>query len=135
MRRLILIAAVLNICCVTWADDWPGWRGPKGAGVSSEKGVVSSWSTSDNITWKVPMPGPGNSSPIVWGDRVFVSGALEKGTKRTLMCFSRTDGKKHWQQAIAYTKKETTHKGNPYCSSTPVTDGKIVVAALGSAEV
>ena len=55
------------------------------------------WSKTDNVRWRVPLPGPGNSSPIVWGDRVFVSQAVEKENRRTLMCFNRTDGKLLWQ--------------------------------------
>src|SRR5262245_26039939 len=55
------------------AGNWPGWRGPEGNGVSADKNLPLKWSDKENVRWRVELPGPGNSSPIVWGDRVFVA--------------------------------------------------------------
>src|SRR5438445_456259 len=60
------------------ASHWPGWRGPHGDGHSPEKQVLLRWSATENIRWKVALPDEGNSSPIVWGQRIFVTQATEK---------------------------------------------------------
>ena len=72
------------IVCWVWAAltagacgaNWPGWRGPDGSGVASEKNLPLHWSTNENVAWRVPLPDRGNSTPIVWGERVFVTQAI-----------------------------------------------------------
>ena len=115
------------------ADDWPAWRGPHGDGHSSAKAPPLQWSRTENVRWKTPLPGPGNSSPIVWKNRVFLTQALDKGRRRAVLCLDRADGKILWQRETPYTDKESTHETNPYCSASPVTDGERVIASLGSA--
>src|SRR6266853_234725 len=117
------------------AGNWPGWRGPEGNGVSLDKNLPLKWSNKENVRWRVELPGPGNSSPIVWGKRVFVTQAVEKENRRTLMCFDRTSGKLLWQSGVTYTDQEPTQESNPYCAGTPATDGKQVFACFGSAGV
>ena len=125
---------VLSICMgAARADNWPAWRGPHGDGQSDDKAAPIKWSRTENIRWKTALPGPGNSSPIVWKDRVFLTQALEKGRRRAVLCFDRANGKLLWQRETPYTDKESTHETNPYCSASPVTDGERVVASLGSA--
>src|SRR5205809_834907 len=85
---------------------------PPGAGVSSETGVPIKWSRSEHVRWRVPLPDRGNSTPIVWADRVFVTQAIEKEGRRTVMCFDRSDGKVLWQSGVSYTEKEATHSTN-----------------------
>jgi outer membrane protein assembly factor BamB len=77
------------------------------------------------------LPDRGNSSPVVWGRRVLLTQA--EGSKRSVLCFDRADGKLLWQRATTYDRPEKTHATNPYCSATPVTDGERVIASLGSA--
>jgi outer membrane protein assembly factor BamB len=115
------------------ANNWPGWRGPDGNGVSTETRLPEAWSTNKNIRWHVPLPGPGNSSPIVWGSRVFITQSIKSENRRTLMCFDRADGRLLWQSGVTYTEEEPTQESNPYCSATPVTDGERIVALFGSA--
>src|SRR5262245_45530444 len=55
------------------AANWPSFRGPKASGVSSEKGLPAKWSDKENLVWKLRLPGPGGSSPVVWGDKVFLT--------------------------------------------------------------
>ena len=62
--------------------DWPAWRGVNGDGLSPEKNLPTTWTAVDNIRWKLALPGPGNSSPIVWGERVFITQSLDHGHKR-----------------------------------------------------
>jgi outer membrane protein assembly factor BamB len=120
----------------TRAENWPGWRGPRGDGTSAEKNLPTTWSPKENVRWKVKLPGPGNSSPIVWGKRIFLTQSLDKkGTERAVLCFDRTDGKLLWQKSIPFKGQEPTHDTNPYCAPTPVTDGERVIASHGSAGV
>src|SRR3989442_1738179 len=96
------------------ADNWPEWRGPQGTGICAEKNLPTVWGTNQNIGWKTPLPEPGNSTPVVWRDRVFVSQAV--GNRRTLICFNRANGKMLWQSGVLAAEKEPTHETNPYCS-------------------
>ena len=137
MRRLgpIPLGALLLVLAIqasATAADWTAWRGPLGTGISDETGVPLRWSTDSNIKWKVALPEPGNSTPIVWKDRVFITGVPKKGA-RALMCYDRADGKLRWSQKVEYAEEEPTHETNPYCSASPTTDGERVIAWHGSA--
>lgn len=124
------------------AANWPSWRGPGQDQVSPEKGFPLEWAWSKddpsknrNIRWRTPLPEPGNSSPVVWGNRVFVTQAVDDGRRRTLMCFDRATGKVLWQSGVAFEGKDTRHETNPHCSASPVTDGERVVASFASAGI
>ena len=115
-----------------FAANWPGWRND-GSGHSTEKTAPLKWSATENIRWRTPLPERGNSSPIVWGDKVFVTQNV--GDQRSVIACDRITGKVLWQQGVTYTEKEDSHETNPFCSATPVTDGQRVVATFGSAGV
>src|SRR2546423_665003 len=103
-RRALLLAA----CCTpsVFAGDWPGWRGPTGMGHSAEATVPLTWSATANVKWKAPLPDAGNASPVVCKDRVFVTQATDKGTRRGVICFDRATGKQLWFKTIDYAEKE-----------------------------
>lgn len=130
---IVLLALALN--SVTHAAHWPAWRGPTADGKTSETGLPLKWSKTENIRWRVPLPEPGNSTPVVWGDRIFVTQAVAAGDRRTLMCFDRALGKLLWQSGVSITAKERTHATNPYASGSPVTDGESVICWFGSGGV
>lgn len=115
------------------AANWPSWRGPNGDGTSPERNVPLSWSATENVRWKMELPEPGDSSPVVWEDKVFITQAREATGGRTVMCFNRRDGKLLWQQGTTWTQKEKRYGQNPYCAASPVTDGERVIAFFGSA--
>jgi outer membrane protein assembly factor BamB len=129
----IMSSAAFLIALPLPASHWPGWRGPQGTGVTAEKNLPLKWSTNENVRWRVDLPGRGNSSPIVWGDRVFVTQAVSAENRRTVMCFERATGRLLWQSGVTYTDREQTQQSNPYCAATPVTDGERVIASFGSA--
>jgi outer membrane protein assembly factor BamB len=114
------------------AANWPAWR-YDGSGIAPEKSAPTKWSKAENVRWRTPLPGPGNSSPIVWEDKVFITQA--EGAKRSVMAFERKGGKLLWQQGTSYTQKDASHETNPHGSATPVTDGERVLATFGSAGV
>ncbi|MBI5394381.1 MAG: PQQ-binding-like beta-propeller repeat protein [Verrucomicrobia bacterium] len=113
-----------------FAANWPAWRGPLGTGICEEKNCPTKWSATENVKWRVELPERGNSTPIVWSERVFVTQPV--GDRRTLMCFNRADGKLLWQAGVTTKEKEPTHGTNPYCSASPVTDGERVIASFAS---
>jgi outer membrane protein assembly factor BamB len=104
-------------------------------GISGESNLPLNWSPTENVVWKTKLPERGNSTPIVWGDRIFVTQPIEKEKRRTLMCFDATDGQLLWQVGTDYAEAEPTHPTNPYCSASPVTDGERVIVWYGSAGV
>src|SRR5258706_7764131 len=106
------------------AADWPRWRGPHGDGTCDETGVPLRWSKTENIAWTTPLPGKGHSSPIVFGDRVFVTTCLESEQKHVLLCFDRITGRLLWQRTSPAKLQEAIHKLNSHASSTPATDGR-----------
>ena len=113
--------------------NWPQWRGPHGDGTCDEIGLPTKWGATENIVWKTALPEPGNSTPVIWGDRIFVTQPLTKDGRRTLMCFDRNDGKLLWQAGTDWKEVDPTHDTNPLCSSSAVTDGERVIAWFGSA--
>jgi len=136
MKILTFAFVVGSLSCgCARAANWPAWRGTEGVGTTPEKNLPVRWSATENVKWKVPLPDRGNSTPIVWADKVFVTQAIEKDHVRTLMCFARADGKLLWQQSVKYSAAEETHEDNPYCSASPVTEGECVIVCHGSAGV
>lgn len=136
MNRLLGVA--LFGAGLAWSAsgaNWPSWRGPNQDGTTPETKFPTAWAKDKNVRWRTPLPEPGNSSPIVWGNRVFVTQALQDGKRRTLMCFDRTTGKLLWQEGVAYAEEDPHHKTNPHCAASPVTDGERVVASFASAGV
>lgn len=132
--RLAFLIHVLVGVSAAHADNWPAWRGPTGQGYCSETNLPLKWSTTENVKWKVAMPAPGNSTPIIWGDRIFVTQSNKACTKRGLMCLNRADGKVLWHQEIDYAAKETGVSPPYYpCAASPATDGERVVVSYGSA--
>ena len=111
-------------------ENWPGWRGPRGDGTSLEKNVPVKWSATESIVWKVPIPGKGHASPIVWGDRIFVVTAAEEQQQRVLLCLNRTNGKVIWQRVILEAPLEKINRLNSRASSTPATDGEKVYVSF-----
>lgn len=132
--RLPIALLALGLCAALGrADNWPAWRGPTGQGHSAEKNLPLKWSATENVRWKVALENPGQSTPVVWGDRVFVTQAAKGGGVRSLICFARADGKLLWQKDVAYSEKEQNWKDFPYANASPATDGERVVACFGSA--
>jgi outer membrane protein assembly factor BamB len=115
------------------AGNWPAWRGPDGTGVALREDPPETWGTNRNVRWRVGLPGPGNSSPIAWGNRVFLAQAIKSEKRRAVFCFDRADGKQLWQAGVVYAANEPTQENNPYCSATPATDGQRIIASFGSA--
>jgi outer membrane protein assembly factor BamB len=132
------------------AANWAGFRGPNSSGISAEKGLPTTWSDTENLVWKIDLPGPGSSSPVVWGDKVFVtcySGyGVDRGNpgdqanlRRHLVCVDRLAGKILWDQVVKAKLPEQRYASymlnHGYASSTPAVDGERVYALHGKTGV
>ncbi len=128
---LCSLAVLLSLTVATMSvqgEDWPGWRGPRGDGTSLETDIPVHWNAASgqNIAWKAPLPGKGHSSPVVIGDRLFLTTFLEETNGRVLLCLDPATGAVRWQQTVFSGPAETMHPLNSSASSTPVTDGESV---------
>ena len=110
---------------VAQAGDWPHWRGPYFNGSADEKNLPSDWSQTEGIAWSVDLAGSSAATPIIWKDRVFLSGVDSARKVLLAMCFDRTSGNLLWQHEIA--KGISRDRRSTFAASSPVTDGKIVV--------
>ncbi|HVM47886.1 MAG TPA: PQQ-binding-like beta-propeller repeat protein [Candidatus Acidoferrum sp.] len=137
---------------------WPQFRGPEGRGISTNTGVPADWSATENVLWKTNLPGRGWSSPIVWGDRVFVTTAVNSGPSEPprkglyiggerpdaprpehewkLLCLDLSSGKVRWEHLLHRGgPPDPIHLKNSYASETPVTDGEQVYVCIGNVGV
>ncbi len=114
------------------ARYWARWRGPSGQGVVSATGYVDRWSATQNVLWKTPVPGAGNSSPIVWRDRIYLTTARDGGRRLSLLAYNRADGKLAWEATAPEGITDSPHFKNGYASATPSTDGERIYVSFGS---
>jgi hypothetical protein len=131
MRLVVLFFFVAGLA---QAENWQGWRGPNGDGTSPEKGIPVKWSGTENIAWRIAIPGEGHSSPIIWGDKVFLTSSLTEKNKRILLCLDRPSGQTVWQRDVVQSPPETIHRLNSRASGTPATDGRQVYVTFMRAE-
>ena len=145
VQQLILVA-ILCICSIANANDWPQFRGPSGNATASDSDPPTTWSDSENIVWKTALPGRGASSPIVSGKHVFLTAYTgfgvdeqEPGDKANLrlhvLCFERDSGKLLWDKSIKASpstqKLSQRIADHGYATATPATDGEAVYASFG----
>jgi len=166
MKKLYLIQffviLVLSFSCV-YGESWPTWRGPETMGISPKGNPPSKWSETENIKWKVKLTGDGsNSSPVIWGDKIFFQTAVktdkkagtepepakegEGGGRRrpggkkpkniykfNVVCLDRKAGKQLWEKTVSEILPHEGHHGDHGLASySPVTDGKSIWASFGS---
>src|SRR5579862_3203404 len=164
MKTLLSLVAGLSLAAAASADDdplnaWPQMRGPRGDGIAPNATPPVEWSETKNVRWKVPIPGRGSATPVVWGDRIFLLTAVDTGkappgaapapgvpgepgmstgTPTTLhqflvLCLDRATGKTLWSRTAAEAvPHEGHHPSHGFASGSPATDGKVLVASFGS---
>ena len=144
--RPLILTALLCICSIGNANDWPQFRGQSGNASAPDSNPPTTWSDSENIVWKTELPGRGASSPVVFGNRIFLTAytgfgvdAEEPGDKEKLrlhvLCFERDSGKLLWDKSIK-ASSATQNFGqrvadHGYATATPATDGEAVYASFG----
>jgi len=117
---LLLIGVSLS----AGAQEWTRFRGPNGGGVSDAKTIPTQWSASD-FNWKVALPGSGHSSPVLWGEKVFVTSYDEKTGKFFVLCLNTADGSSRWQKEFSLARSDK-HALNSFATSTPTVDAERV---------
>ena len=127
-KYFILILALLTVksLSVALAENWPNWRGPNGDGTSIETNLPTRWDSITNVVWKIPVPGIGHSSPIIWEDNLFITTALPQTQEKVLLCYDSKSGHLKWQKTVLRSAFENKHNDNSYASGTPATDGNLV---------
>lgn len=158
LLALVLAYAPAGAADPKSAGHWPQWRGPLGTGVAPSADPPIHWSESRNLRWKTAIPGKGHSTPVIWGDRLFLTTAIPfgssveeshehshgahnnvaagRGLRFVVMAIDRRDGKILWQTEVSRgLPHETAHESGSWASQSPVTDGEIVVASFGSGGV
>lgn len=137
MRRLVaLVFSLVVVCSVAasaGAEQWSMFRGPHNDGAANIEDVPVEWSLEKGLLWEAALPGPGNGSPVIWNDRIFVTAAANEGKQRWLNCYDLTKGTEVWSAKVDFAGVETTHDTSPNAPTTPATDGEVVVAFHGSA--
>jgi outer membrane protein assembly factor BamB len=119
------------------AADWPQWRGPNAGGVADSRGLPTHWTPTQNIRWSVKLPGWGTSSPVVYGNRLFVTSQVEQGGKKSLLtlCFDRDTGKELWRHDFGLGIDQQTHQKSNLAVNTPVVTEDAVYVAFGNADM
>jgi outer membrane protein assembly factor BamB len=137
MRRRLttpcLVAALLLACGTARAENWPQWRGPTNDGISTETHVPTEWSATKNVAWKLPLPGRAGSTPVVWGDRIFLTSG-DAGKDVLLLCVG-TDGKELWRRPLAGRDQNFRRDEGNDASPSPSTDGHHVWAYAGTGDL
>lgn len=123
-RTLIPFAAILCIAGFAHAQNWPRFRGPNGSGCSDVAGLPVKWADGD-YAWKVDLPGEGISSPVIWGNRLFITSADAEAGKRWLLCYDADTGKSLWSREYPFAVHKK-HNVNSYATSTPAVDAERV---------
>jgi outer membrane protein assembly factor BamB len=147
VRWLVLATLLLSATLDAHAADWPNFRGPTGMGTTSAVGLPVQWSETENIAWKTPLPGPGASSPIVFGGRIYLtsytgffipgeSGGSQENLKRHLIAIDKNDGSILWDKAIAAKlPEEDKIRDHGFAANTPAADSEHVYVFFGKSGV
>ena len=138
----LLICGALAQSCPLLAEpiarrtDWPQWRGPRADGVVDGRELPLHWSTSRNVAWTTRLPGWGTSSPVVYGDRIFVTTECEDAEKKLLLtiCLDRSTGRERWRREFPWQVDQRTHLKSNLAVNTPAVDADAVYVSFGNAE-
>ena len=131
-NMLTLLLGVFILVGVLYAENWHQWRGPNNDGISHETDVPIQWSQTENIKWRLPLPGEAASTPVVWEDKIFLTSA--EGNALVLMCIS-TEGEELWKQTVGRGNRSVRGGEGNSAAPSPVTDGEHVWAFLGTGDL
>ncbi|MEL6822991.1 MAG: PQQ-binding-like beta-propeller repeat protein, partial [Calditrichota bacterium] len=129
-RKMYLLLLFLTLPLL--AENWPGWRGPAGNGISQSNVLPESWSEESNIDWRLTLAGPAASTPILWNDKLFLTST--KGNDFLVMAVS-TEGKVLWEDVVGTGNKSFRQGESNYAAPSPSTDGEKVYAFFGNGDL
>jgi outer membrane protein assembly factor BamB len=131
--KLIFILSLLNPLAVSHGKNWPNWRGPFFNGSTDESNLPSIWSKTENIKWIADLPRSSAATPIIWNNRIFISGLEISSDELLAMCFDRKNGKLLWKYKI--TEGIRRDRRSTYAAPSPTTDGKNVIFFYSSGDL
>ena len=132
IRFIPLVLSGLFILVPAFAENWGSWRGPTQNGISGETNLPIEWSKEKNVKWRTPLPGPAGATPVVWGNRIFLTSTA--GEELILLCYG-TDGKEKWRRTIGRGNQKARGDEGNSASPSPITDGKHVWAFIGTGKL
>jgi len=136
INLVVLFLAVSSAAAQEPSLNWPRWRGPNADGVADGRKLPIRWSKSENIRWAAKLPGWGTSSPVVYGNRVFVTSHVKEGKKALLtLCFDRESGKELWRHDFGFGVDQRTHEKSNLAVNTPAVTEDAVYVAFGNADI
>lgn len=124
--RVVAFGFFFVFAAAAQAENWERFRGPNGAGISKDTNIPTKFGPTENVIWKVKIPGDSNGSPIVWGDRIFVQTASLDASTRSLICLDARTGQEVWTRSIPGTNVKLSRKDTSHASASPTTDGQAV---------
>ncbi len=131
MRSIFCLLLLLPLLITrVHADNWPQWRGPRGDGVSTETGIATRWSKTENVRWRTALPGQAGATPVVWNDRIFLTSA--DGDDLVLIAIDTRNGEKLWQQKVGSGNQDARAGEGNSASPSPCTDGQYVWCFFGT---
>ncbi len=134
VRRVLALLLIVGLLPtgLLWAENWPNWRGPTNNGLCSETDLPVTWSRTENVAWRLPLPGPAGATPVVWEDRIFLTSV--DGNELVLLAVG-TDGKPLWRRKVGEGNQNVRGDEGNYASPSPVTDGRYVFSFMGSGDL
>jgi outer membrane protein assembly factor BamB len=136
VRHSISLVALCLAPLAAVADNWPGWRGPSGDGISAEKGLPVHWSWDKNVRWKVPLHGAGVSAPVVWGERVFLTASTGRlNDELHITCHHRADGRLLWHTRLFGTAPTDLYPAGGMAVPTPAADARHLYVLFGTGDL
>ncbi|MEN9633303.1 MAG: hypothetical protein RL077_1707 [Verrucomicrobiota bacterium] len=133
MIRLLLTLPLIFAAAALRAENWSNWRGPSHNGSSPETGLPATFSKTEGVKWAVALPGASAATPVIWGDRIFLTAADPQSKKQAAICLDRPTGKTLWREEISEYTSDGQYSNS--CSPSPVTDGKIAVFFFGTGDL
>lgn len=138
-RLAIILSASVGVLSSAFAQepstDWPCWRGPRADGVADRRSLPLRWSPTENIRWSVQLPGWGTSSPVVYGDRVFITSHQKEPKSLLTLCFDRSTGRELWRHDFGFGVDQRNHAKSTLAVNTPAVTSDAVYVAFGNADI
>jgi outer membrane protein assembly factor BamB len=137
LQSCLMLTLVIATATYVHAENWPGWRGPLRTGVTTDTGVPTTWSSTENVLWRTPVPGTGISNPVVWQDRVFITAAEGRDQSELhVLCLDRDSGRIRWHQRLWGTAPTVFYyPKSGLASPSPLTDGERLWVFFGTGDV
>jgi outer membrane protein assembly factor BamB len=136
-RQTCLLIALCVSVSLGATREWPQWRGPTASGVADAGNLPTEWSQTRNIRWSAKLPGWGTSSPVIYGNRLFVTSQVDEGGRTSLLtlCFDRETGKELWRHDFGFGVKQRTHEKSNLAVNTPAVTSDALYVAFGNADI